>query len=232
MQAGVDFRRDIVNGVIKSVVFGIAVSLIAVFEGYDAKPTAEGVSTATTRTVVGGSLAILGARLRAHRVHVPAGDRPLSASDGDRRRSRRTDEPQRPSTSGSASSSTIGIGAIAVSRAQGRQSRRLRDRRRATASRRASTTSAASSCARRSRPPASSSAAWRSIKLDPKTYEAVVTLRIDNGYQFTDGHDRVDPHVRPARRGLHRARRRAATRRCSPTAARSPRRSPRSCSRS
>jgi phospholipid/cholesterol/gamma-HCH transport system permease protein len=60
MQAGVDFRFDIVNGVIKSVVFGIAVSLIAVFEGYDAKPTAEGVSTATTRTVVESSLAILG----------------------------------------------------------------------------------------------------------------------------------------------------------------------------
>ena len=60
MQAGVDFRYDIVNGVIKSIVFGIAVSMIAVFEGYDAKPTAEGVSTATTRTVVESSLAILG----------------------------------------------------------------------------------------------------------------------------------------------------------------------------
>jgi phospholipid/cholesterol/gamma-HCH transport system permease protein len=61
MQAVVDFRRDIVNGFIKSVVFGLIVSLIAVFEGYDAKPTAEGVSTATTRTVVGSSLAILAA---------------------------------------------------------------------------------------------------------------------------------------------------------------------------
>ena len=60
MQAGVDFRFDIVNGVIKSIVFGVAVSMIAVFEGYDAKPTAEGVSTATTRTVVESSLAILG----------------------------------------------------------------------------------------------------------------------------------------------------------------------------
>src|SRR5437868_5903413 len=59
MRAAVDFRFDIVNGVIKSVMFGIAVSLIAVFEGYDAKPTAEGVSTATTRTVVESSLAIL-----------------------------------------------------------------------------------------------------------------------------------------------------------------------------
>jgi phospholipid/cholesterol/gamma-HCH transport system permease protein len=59
MQASVDFRYDIVNGVIKSVVFGTAVSLIAVFEGFDAKPTAEGVSSATTRTVVGSSLTIL-----------------------------------------------------------------------------------------------------------------------------------------------------------------------------
>ena len=61
MQAAVDFKRDVGNGVLKSVVFGIIVSLIAVFEGYDAQPTAEGVSTATTRTVVGSSLAILAA---------------------------------------------------------------------------------------------------------------------------------------------------------------------------
>ena len=59
MRAGIDFWPDITNGIIKSVVFGIAVSLIAVFEGYVATPTAEGVSTATTRTVVGASLAIL-----------------------------------------------------------------------------------------------------------------------------------------------------------------------------
>ncbi|MDA8094793.1 MAG: lipid asymmetry maintenance ABC transporter permease subunit MlaE [Betaproteobacteria bacterium] len=60
MQAAVDFREDIVNGVIKSIVFGIAVTAIAVFEGYDAPPTAEGVSRATTRTVVTSSLVILG----------------------------------------------------------------------------------------------------------------------------------------------------------------------------
>ena len=59
MKAAVDFRYDIVNGIIKSVVFGVAVSMIAVFEGFDASPTAEGVSTATTRTVVESSLAIL-----------------------------------------------------------------------------------------------------------------------------------------------------------------------------
>jgi phospholipid/cholesterol/gamma-HCH transport system permease protein len=59
MQSGVDFRYDIWNGVIKSFVFGIAVSLIAVFEGYDAVPTAEGVSRAITRTVVTSALTIL-----------------------------------------------------------------------------------------------------------------------------------------------------------------------------
>lgn len=59
MQAAVDFREDILNGVIKSVVFGVVVTVIALFEGYDAPPTAEGVSGATTRTVVTSSLAIL-----------------------------------------------------------------------------------------------------------------------------------------------------------------------------
>jgi phospholipid/cholesterol/gamma-HCH transport system permease protein len=61
MQAAVDFRIDIVNGFIKSVVFGVIVTWIAVFEGYDTKPTAEGVSSATTRTVVESSLAVLAA---------------------------------------------------------------------------------------------------------------------------------------------------------------------------
>ncbi len=60
MQANVDWRLDIVNGVIKSIVFGVACTMIALFEGYDAPPTAEGVSRATTRTVVTSSLAILG----------------------------------------------------------------------------------------------------------------------------------------------------------------------------
>ncbi len=59
MQANVDWRVDIVNGVVKSVVFGIACTMIALFEGYDAPPTAEGVSRATTRTVVTSSLAVL-----------------------------------------------------------------------------------------------------------------------------------------------------------------------------
>lgn len=60
MQANVDFQADIVNGVIKSVVFGVACTMIALFEGFDAPPTAEGVSRATTRTVVSSSLAVLG----------------------------------------------------------------------------------------------------------------------------------------------------------------------------
>lgn len=60
MQAQVDFRFDILNSVIKSLVFGVACTMIALFEGFDAPPTAEGVSYATTRTVVTSSLAILG----------------------------------------------------------------------------------------------------------------------------------------------------------------------------
>jgi phospholipid/cholesterol/gamma-HCH transport system permease protein len=60
MQAAVDVYEDILNGVIKSLVFGVAVTWIAVFEGYDAIPTSEGVSSATTRTVVHSSLAVLG----------------------------------------------------------------------------------------------------------------------------------------------------------------------------
>jgi phospholipid/cholesterol/gamma-HCH transport system permease protein len=59
MQSSVDFREDIVNGVIKSVAFGLAVTWTAVFEGYEAPPTAEGVSRATTRTVVMASLTVL-----------------------------------------------------------------------------------------------------------------------------------------------------------------------------
>ena len=59
MQSSVDFQHDILNGMIKSLVFGVAVTVIALFEGYDAPPTAEGVSGATTRTVVESSLAIL-----------------------------------------------------------------------------------------------------------------------------------------------------------------------------
>lgn len=60
MQVKVGFGEDIVNGIIKSVVFGFAISWIALFEGYDAIPTSEGVSRATTRTVVHSSLAVLG----------------------------------------------------------------------------------------------------------------------------------------------------------------------------
>ncbi len=60
MQAKVDLHEDVYNGVIKSVVFGFVATWIAVFEGYDAPPTAEGVSRATTRTVVHTALAVLG----------------------------------------------------------------------------------------------------------------------------------------------------------------------------
>jgi len=59
MQGGVDVWQDIGNGVIKSIVFGFAVTFIALFQGYEASPTPEGVSRATTRTVVMSSLLVL-----------------------------------------------------------------------------------------------------------------------------------------------------------------------------
>ncbi|MFA5493648.1 MAG: lipid asymmetry maintenance ABC transporter permease subunit MlaE [Porticoccaceae bacterium] len=60
MQAAVDFRVDVVNGVIKSLFFGVAIIFISVFQGYHATPTAVGVSRATTQTVVVSALVVLG----------------------------------------------------------------------------------------------------------------------------------------------------------------------------
>ena len=60
MQAKIDLHKDIYNGVIKSLVFGWVCTWIALFQGYDAVPTSEGVSRATTRTVVYSSFAVLG----------------------------------------------------------------------------------------------------------------------------------------------------------------------------
>ncbi len=60
MQSGVDVFKDVANGVVKSLIFGIAVTLIALYEGWNARPTPEGVAKATTRTVVSGALVVLG----------------------------------------------------------------------------------------------------------------------------------------------------------------------------
>jgi len=60
MQAHVDLYRDVLNGAAKSLVFGILVTWIAVYEGYHATATTEGVSQATTRTVVHSAFAVLG----------------------------------------------------------------------------------------------------------------------------------------------------------------------------
>lgn len=59
MQNSVEFGEDVMNGVIKALAFGIVGIWIAVFQGYDAEPTSEGISAATTRTVVYSSLAVL-----------------------------------------------------------------------------------------------------------------------------------------------------------------------------
>lgn len=60
MQSGVDVWSDVGNGVIKSFVFGVTVTFVALYQGFEAQPTPEGVSRATTRTVVMASLAVLG----------------------------------------------------------------------------------------------------------------------------------------------------------------------------
>ncbi|MCO5109842.1 MAG: lipid asymmetry maintenance ABC transporter permease subunit MlaE [Burkholderiaceae bacterium] len=60
MQGGVDVFSDVGNGVVKSIVFGFTVTFVALLQGYTARPTPEGVSRATTRTVVMASLAVLG----------------------------------------------------------------------------------------------------------------------------------------------------------------------------
>ncbi|MDB6051355.1 MAG: transporter permease [Pseudomonas sp.] len=60
MQSSVNFQSDVLNGVIKSMIFAFVVTWIAVFQGYDCEPTSEGISRATTKTVVYASLAILG----------------------------------------------------------------------------------------------------------------------------------------------------------------------------
>ncbi len=59
MREGVDFVQHVLKGIVKSVVFGLVVTWIAVFQGYDAVPTSEGISSATTRTVVFSSVAVL-----------------------------------------------------------------------------------------------------------------------------------------------------------------------------
>ncbi len=60
MQSGVDVWRDVGNGILKSFVFGLTVTFVALYQGFEAQATPEGVSRATTRTVVVASLAVLG----------------------------------------------------------------------------------------------------------------------------------------------------------------------------
>ncbi len=60
IQGGVDVWSDVGNGIIKTVVFGFAVTFIALLQGFESHPTPEGVSRATTRTVVMASLTVLG----------------------------------------------------------------------------------------------------------------------------------------------------------------------------
>ena len=227
MQAGVDFWHDIVNGIIKSVVFGVAVSLIAVFEGYDAKPTAEGVSTATTRTVVGSSLAILGARLRPHRLHVPGRGvtvmtAPRTGCDAMNRidhrpvgRHLRHDRHRRDPLSRAQGRQLVDFGADAGLPARGA----LRQHRRPEAAR------AGQGGRRRRRPRRDRSSSTRR------------PTRPSSRCGSTRATSSRRTRSRRSSRPVSWARSTsgstpAATRRCSPTAARSPRRNRRSCSRS
>lgn len=59
MQNSVEFHNDIINGLLKSIIFGITISLIAIYQGYNTKPTAEGVANSTTKTVVHSALFVL-----------------------------------------------------------------------------------------------------------------------------------------------------------------------------
>jgi phospholipid/cholesterol/gamma-HCH transport system permease protein len=60
IQGGVDIWKDVGNGVVKSIVFGFTVTFVALLQGFESQPTPEGVSSATTRTVVMSSLSVLG----------------------------------------------------------------------------------------------------------------------------------------------------------------------------
>jgi len=60
MNSHVDWQEDVMNGIIKSIAFAILIAIISLFQGFDAIPTSEGVSNATTKTVVHSSLGILG----------------------------------------------------------------------------------------------------------------------------------------------------------------------------
>ncbi len=215
MQAAVDLREDVLNGVIKSVVFGIAVTLIALFEGYDAPPTAEGVSR--RHHAHGGDLLAGGARrsisCSPHSCCRGAGD----GTQDDR-------------SLGRACSSRGGLAALLVlalkvgnarttsARRNGYSVyRRIRQHRRPQAAR------AGQKLRRGGRP-------GGRIGFDNQKFQARVTLRIDKRYKFPKDTLGVDPDLGPARRAVRRASRAGATRRRWPrTETRSSSRSRRWC---
>ena len=209
MQAAVDFRDDIVNGIIKSVVFGVAVSLIAVFEGYDAQADRRRRVAARRRAPSStSSLAILALdfvltvfMFRGRRVNARGTPmnrtthRPLG-------RHLRRHRPRRDP----------------VPRAQGRQPDVASAR--TPGYRLEARFDNIGGLKLRAPVKAAGVVVGRveTIRLDPETYQAVVTLKIDKRLPVHRRHDRVDPDLGPAGRGLHRPRRRRRHRRCSPTA--------------
>ena len=170
MQAAIDFWPDVTNGIIKSFVFGIAVSLIAVFEGYDATPTAEGVSVGDDAH--GGRRVARDprARLRSYRVHVQRARRDESHRDRPvGRHFRRRSGSARSCSSRSRSATSTSLDTVPELSAR----RPLRQHRRPQ------------ECARRSRPRAWSSAASTGSGSTPRPTRPWSACKIDNGYQFT-----------------------------------------------
>ncbi|MBK9703687.1 MAG: lipid asymmetry maintenance ABC transporter permease subunit MlaE [Betaproteobacteria bacterium] len=193
MQAAVDFRTDVVNGIIKSVVFGIAVSMIAVFEGFDAKPTAEGVSSATTRTVVASSLVILALDF-VLTVFMFRGEGGGAGGPGGPRRPPAAREPAAATGDHCMSRATldlwvgifvtIGLGAVVF---LALKVGNLTSFNTAPGYRVEARFDNIGGLKLRAPVKAAGVAVGRveAIRLDPATYQAVVTIRIEHGFEFT-----------------------------------------------
>ncbi len=189
MQASVDLREDVLNGVIKSIVFGVAVTAIALFEGYDAPPTAEGVSGATTRTVVTSSLAVLAldfvlTAFMFRGVYDRWSEAVLDLWVG--------------------IFVAAGLAALLDAGAQGEQCQHFQHRRQLPGHRRSSKTSAGSRCARRCKSAGVLVGRVEGIGFDNDKFVARVVLRLDRRYELPRRHHRLDPDLRAARRAVHR----------------------------
>ena len=180
MQSGVDVRRDIGNGVVKSIVFGLICTFVALYQGYEAEATPEGVAHAHDPHGRDLLARRAGDGLRPHRDDVlDALAAPTATAAAVINIAQNRNRPM-----GKKSVETLvgifvllGLRRPRLPGAEGGQPRQLQQRRRhLRADGATSTTSAASRCARRCAAPASRSAGSTAIKLDPKLYQGVVQL--------------------------------------------------------